>query len=62
LNTYLEGELGKLNVKHLFSHSGLQVVDVFANSVFKKYEHNNSELFDIIKERTTIIGYFFNNK
>ncbi len=42
-----------LTINHAFSHNDktLQVVDVFCNGVFKKYEDKNSDWYTCFKDR-----------
>jgi hypothetical protein len=62
-NKYVKTKMNSSNIKisHKFSHSeaGLQIVDVFCNSIFRKFENNDTELFNLFKEKTEIIKMFF---
>ena len=51
----------ELNLKHEYSNCyfGLQVADVIANSIFKKFEHNDDKLYLLIKNNLKLKKYYF---
>ena len=64
INNYLEKNLKVVSIKHLDSQKtyGLQVCDIFANSVFKKFEREDIKLFQLFENKTNLSCYFFDKK
>lgn len=62
-NKYLESQNGNvLNIEHRYSHvvAGLQIVDIFMNSIFRYYERNETDLFLIFQDNVQLVKYYFN--
>lgn len=63
MNKYLVDtfESKKLDLSHEYSHcfAGLQIVDVFANSIFRNFERDETELFELIKNNLKLKKYYF---
>ena len=53
-----------LEIKHLYSHMkhAIQGIDVICNSIFKKYNSNNSILYNVIKNKIICEKRLFFNK
>jgi hypothetical protein len=51
----------ELDLNHEYSHcyAGLQIVDVIANSIFRKFERDESELYNIFKKNLNLKKYYF---
>lgn len=62
-NQYIKTKINSNSIKiqHKFSHSesGLQIVDVFCNSIFRAFEYDNLELYSLFKKKAKISKRFF---
>jgi hypothetical protein len=54
-NQYVKKKMDSknVNIQHKYSHSesGLQIVDVICNSIFKAFEFNNNSLYNLFKKK-----------
>lgn len=53
-NTISENVSAKVSVVPSYASAGIQVVDFIAWAIFRKYEHRNTEYYDIIKDYLVI--------
>lgn len=63
INMYLEREFPKMiQVNHQSSdqNPGLQIVDIFSNTIFKFYEREETELYKLMDDRLEVVLYFDN--
>ena len=62
-NSYVRTKIqsNNINIRHKFSHSesGLQIVDVLCNSIFRAFEYDDLKLYDLFKKKAKISKRFF---